>query len=58
MTKSEAKHLFYGAKRLAEAIGVTRQAIHNWPEQLEQKQIDLITGAALRLDIKLPEALK
>jgi len=49
MKKKEALSIFGGTRGLAEAIGVTYQAIYQWPDELEQQQIDRIVGAALRL---------
>ena len=53
MTKSQAKYIFRGTQKLADALGLSRQAIHKWPEQLPQRTIDLIVGASTRLDIRI-----
>ncbi len=53
MTKSTAIYFFSGVANLAKDINVTRATIYNWPEELPQKTADLISGAALRLGIKL-----
>ena len=56
MTKNEAIAMFGGTRSaLADAIGRDRLTIYRWPEQLEQDQVDLVMGAALRLGI-LPGA--
>jgi len=57
MTKDYAKYLFGGTQKMADAVGVTRQTIYDWPEDLEQKQSDLVIGAAFRLDIVMVEPI-
>jgi DNA-binding transcriptional regulator YdaS (Cro superfamily) len=57
MTKTTASKLFGNATRLAEALGIKPQAISQWPEQLPQRRIDEITGAAFRLGLLKPEDL-
>ena len=54
MTKEQAIRLFgdtraYGTLKLAEAMGVQRHAIYQWPDELEQRQADQVLGAAIRL---------
>ena len=50
MNKTAAIQLFGGKQRdLARALNITQGAISQWPEQLTQRQIDLVMGAALRL---------
>jgi len=60
MTKNQAKYIFHGTKHLAEALGITRQAISQWPDELPQKTEDLIIGAAVRLGLptEIPEHVK
>jgi len=60
MNKSQAKYIFRGTKGMMAALGVTRQAIHLWSDELNQKQIDHVIGAATRLNIRIeyPEDLK
>ena len=62
MKKQDAIYNFRSVTKLARALGVSRATIYSWPEELEQKQTDLIVGAASRLginsDLKEPEALK
>ena len=53
MQKTTAIYFFKGVTNLAKCIGVTRQCVYQWPEELKQKDTDLISGAALRLGIKL-----
>ena len=50
MTKSDAIRIFGSTvTEMAAAIGVTRSAVSQWPEQLTQPQIDRVVGAAVRL---------
>lgn len=58
LTLSDAVELFGGTKAaLAEALGMTRQAITTWPDKLTQTQSDRVVGAAIRLG-KLPTGFK
>jgi len=60
MNKKQAKYIFRGTANLAKALDITRQAIHQWPSELTQRQEDTVMGAALRLgiDTTLPEYIK
>ena len=49
MTKREAIGMFGTASDLARALRITPQAIYQWPDQLQQEQIDRVIGAAIRL---------
>lgn len=59
MKKSNIVKVFDNQTKLAAALGVTREAIYQWPEDLNQRQIDECVGAAIRLrkDIQLPNAI-
>lgn len=46
-TKSQAIELFGTATALAKALGITKSAVGQWAEELTQRQINEITGAAL-----------
>lgn len=53
MTKSGALKMFGetrsdAVKRLAEALGISRQAIYQWPDDLPQDTVDRVVGAAVR----------
>lgn len=55
MTKSQAIELFGSVTELAAALGIQRQAVYQWPEELKQRTADEIVGAATRLKIKKPK---
>ena len=48
MQKSIAIEIFGSLSALAEALSTTRQTIYNWPDTLEQHQVDRVIGAAIR----------
>lgn len=49
MTKTEAKLSLGGTMRsLAEACGLTINAVKKWPQQLTRKQIDTVQAALFR----------
>lgn len=50
MTKDNAIR-FFGTTvtELAAAVGVTRSAVSQWPEELRPWQVDRVLGAAVRL---------
>jgi hypothetical protein len=51
MTKTEAVNLFGSVGALADALGVTRQAIYQWDEDLPDERRDRVVGAAVRLGL-------
>jgi len=57
MKKSSVLRLFDPQKRrvtkTAEAVGLTRQAVYCWPEDLPQETADRVVGAALRMGIDI-----
>lgn len=60
MTKNQATYIFRGVGKLADALGITRQAIYKWPNVLTDKQENQVIGAAMRLDLdlKIPESVE
>ena len=52
MKKLQAISIFGSTKKLVEALGMTRQAVHLWSDVLTQKQADQVVGAAVRLKVK------
>jgi hypothetical protein len=56
MTKQQAIDIFGGSgAELGRAVGLTRGRISQWPDELEQRETDLVVGAAIRLGRKLPD---
>ncbi|MBF8642295.1 MULTISPECIES: Cro/CI family transcriptional regulator [Pseudomonas] len=54
MTKTQAINHFGGISRLAKALGITYEAVRQWPEQipeLRQFQIERLTEGALMIDV-------
>lgn len=56
MTKSDAIRIFGTRKGLAAALGISPQAIGQWPDILSQRTSDEVVGAALRTGSITPEA--
>lgn len=54
MTKTEAFQIFKSYTAMAQALGVTKSAVSQWPEDLDQAQTDRVIGAALRLGLISP----
>ena len=48
MTKQEAIALFRSRRKLAEALGITTQAVGQWPDRLTQRIADRVMGAKQR----------
>lgn len=59
MKKTVAIQLFGSQSAVGRALGVTPQAICQWPAELDQNRADRVRGAALRhgLDQRLVELL-
>ena len=57
MKKKDAIQIFGSASDLSKAIGVTRSAVSQWPDELDQSQADRVIGAAYRLGLvdRLPQ---
>ncbi len=51
MNKNQAADLFGNRTKLAAALGITKSAISQWPEELTQEQVDRVIGAAVRLSV-------
>lgn len=47
-TKTEAAELWGSQAELGRALGLTRQAIAAWPEELNERQQNEVLGAAIR----------
>ena len=50
MNKRHAFHIFGGPAELARLLGLRRQAVYAWPDELPQKTVDRLIGLAWRLD--------
>jgi len=48
MKKTTAINFFGSTKKLADALGISRHAIYQWPEDLPQRTADEVVGAAIR----------
>lgn len=55
MTKQQAIEIFGSGAELGRAVGLTRGRISQWPDELEQRETDLVVGAAMRLGKPLPD---
>lgn len=55
MTKQDAIQIFKTQAAIALALGITRSAVSQWPEELDQRTADEINGAALRLGLLTPK---
>lgn len=54
-TKQEAIQIFGGSMRaVGDALGISRQAVYQWPEELPQDTSDRLVGAAIRLKLLPP----
>jgi UTP--glucose-1-phosphate uridylyltransferase len=51
MNKSDAIRIFGSAAELARALNLSRGRISQLPEALDQREVDRIVGAALRLGL-------
>lgn len=57
MRKSEAVSIFGRTQSdLARALGITKSAVSQWPDELDQEKTDRVLGAALRLGVDMPAA--
>lgn len=58
MTKTSAVKLFGKTQvALAAALGITKSAVGQWPEELTQARRDQVVGAAVRLGKVIPSKL-
>jgi len=50
-TRQDVFDIFGGSAAAGIALDITQQAMYQWPEPLEDKQIDRVVGAAVRLGL-------
>jgi hypothetical protein len=55
LTKQQAIAIFGDGVRLAEALGLTKGAISQWPDDLDQKRTAMVIGAAVQLGKAVPD---
>ncbi|MGD9662074.1 MAG: Cro/CI family transcriptional regulator [Porticoccaceae bacterium] len=58
VTKQQAIQAFGNQSKLAVALGVSRAAISQWPDELDQARQDRVIGAAKRLGVRIPKQAK
>ncbi|ATF86903.1 Cro/CI family transcriptional regulator [Burkholderia gladioli] len=54
LTKQQATAIFGSGAALARALGITRGAVSQWPDELDQKYTDMVIGAAVRVGRAVP----
>jgi len=57
LTKQQAVSMFGGGVALARALGLTKGAISQWPEVLDQKRTAMVIGAAVQLGKAVPDGI-
>ncbi|MFM0507682.1 Cro/CI family transcriptional regulator [Paraburkholderia sp. RL17-373-BIF-A] len=56
LTKKQAIDIFGGnGAALGRALGITKGAISQWPDELDQKQTAMVIGAAVQLGKPVPD---
>jgi len=55
MTKKEAIAMFGSTKELAAAMGISVQAVGQWPDELDEYRMDRVLGAAVRTNKYQPK---
>jgi transcriptional regulator with XRE-family HTH domain len=54
LTKQQAISIFKTGTALASALGITKGAISQWPNELDQKQTAMVIGAAVQTGRSVP----
>lgn len=54
LTKRQAIAIFDTGAALGRALGITKGAISQWPEMLDQRQTAMVIGAAVQLGKTVP----
>ena len=55
MKKQQAIEIFKTQVAIANALGITKSAVSQWPEELDQRLTDELHGAAIRLGLIKPD---
>ena len=58
MTKQDLIKTFGSIQLAAKVLEISRQALHKWPDPLQQYQEDWVVGACKRLSIPVNRAEK
>lgn len=55
LTKHQALAIFGSGAALARALGITRGAVSQWPDDLDQQRTAMVIGAAVQSGRAVPE---
>ena len=55
LTKQQAIAIFGTGTALANALGLTKGAISQWPQELDQQRTAMVIGAAVQLGKAVPD---
>ncbi|MFP3799462.1 Cro/CI family transcriptional regulator [Paraburkholderia sp. SIMBA_027] len=54
LTKQQATAIFGSGDALARALGVTKSAVSQWPDELDKKRTAMVIGAAVQAGKSVP----
>ncbi|MGS0980994.1 Cro/CI family transcriptional regulator [Burkholderia glumae] len=54
LTKEQAVGIFGTQAELARALGISRSAVSQWGDSLDQQRTDMVIGAAVRVGRPVP----
>lgn len=55
LTKQQAVSIFGSGAALGRALGISKGAISQWPDMLDQKQTAMVIGAAVQIGKPVPD---
>lgn len=55
LTKQQAVAIFGSGAAIGRALGISKGAVSQWPENLDQKQTAMVIGAAVQLGKAVPD---
>jgi DNA-binding transcriptional regulator YdaS (Cro superfamily) len=55
LTKQQAVAIFDTQKALAEALGLTKGAVSQWPDELDVQRTAAVIGAAVQRGLPVPD---